>query len=437
MIGTAIGTAGLTAAAFAPSAQLLIAFMFITGAGTSIVPIAGIGAVFRTFPTTRRAWALGIRQTGVPLGGVIAAVDAPRARACGRRAGCAPVRRRCALGVRDGVRARRGRRSGGRVAPCAPAASARASTAGYGPAPCHAACYVVVLQSVLAYSVPSARDAGFSAFAAGAMFFVFQITAGVARIVWGRVADLSGGNRRARTLAETGWLAAGGALVFAAALHVGPAAALLAAIAFGFGALGWNALIYVSAGERAPLELAGQSVAVAGTLIFLIGAGSAPPMGALAEHAGWNVFWVVVAAFALCGSLIAIRLGSAPGAGSRPGLKACRALWCAPWQKARMTEPIPRTGGRRARGLDRAARRAAGHRARAGHRRSVCRSIARRPRCRGDQGRATRSARSRCGSGGRATIAAERSGGRCSRATRNASRSTSVSTRARSSSSSS
>lgn len=312
LIGTAVGTAGLTAAAFAPSAQLLIAFMFITGAGTSIVPIAGIGAVFRTFPTTRRAWALGIRQTGVPLGGVIAAVMLPAlAHAAGVRA--ALLFAAGALSVFGTVFAL--------VADDGPVdASHRAHPQlrrvlrlpGMARLLAIAGCYVVVLQSVLAYSVPSARDAGFSAFAAGAMFFVFQITAGVARIIWGRVADLSGGNRRARTLAETGWLAAGGALVFAAALHVGPAAALLAAIAFGFGALGWNALIYVSAGERAPLELAGQSVAVAGTLIFLIGAGSAPPMGALAEHAGWNAFWGVVAAFALCGSLIAIRLARLP-----------------------------------------------------------------------------------------------------------------------------
>jgi sugar phosphate permease len=168
------------------------------------------------------------------------------------------------------------------------------------------ACYVVVLQSVLAYSVPSARDAGLSAFAAGAIFFAFQITAGVARIVWGRVADLSGGTRRGRTLAETGWLAAAGALVFGAALHAGPAVAIPAAIAFGFGALGWNALIYVSAAETAPIELAAQAVAVAGTLIFLLGAASAPPMGALASHAGWDVFWGVCAAFALCGSVVAI-----------------------------------------------------------------------------------------------------------------------------------
>ena len=43
-----------------------------------------------------------------------------------------------------------------------------------------------------------------------------------------------------------------------------------AAVLFGFGALGWNALVYVSAGERAPPELAARSVAVAATVVFLI-----------------------------------------------------------------------------------------------------------------------------------------------------------------------
>jgi MFS family permease len=312
LIGAGIGTAGLTAAAFAPSTQLLIVFMFLTGAGTSIVPIAGIGAVFRSFPVTRRAWALGIRQTGVPLGGVIAAVVLPAlAHASGVRAAflfaagaLAVFGTVFALAADDGPVDVTSRPR--------PQLVRVLRLPGMGRLLAVSACYVVVLQSVLAYSVPSARDTGFSAFSAGAVFFVFQITAGVGRVVWGRIADLSGGNRRARTLAETGWLAAGGALAFAAALHAGPAAAIPAAIAFGFGGLGWNALAYVIAGERAPLELASQSVAVVGTLILLMGASSAPPMGALAEHAGWNVFWVVTAVFALGGSLIAFSLSRLP-----------------------------------------------------------------------------------------------------------------------------
>ena len=38
------------------------------------VPIAGAGALFRVYPAARRGWALGIRQTAVPLGGTTAAL---------------------------------------------------------------------------------------------------------------------------------------------------------------------------------------------------------------------------------------------------------------------------------------------------------------------------------------------------------------------------
>ena len=102
-----------------------------------------------------------------------------------------------------------------------------------------------------------------------------------------------------RTLVEAGLVAAAGASLFTLALHGGAAAVIPAMILFAFGALGWNALVYVSAGEKAPPELAAQAVGVAATLIFVVSASSTPPMGALAEDVGWDAFWLVCAA--LCG----------------------------------------------------------------------------------------------------------------------------------------
>ena len=72
-----------------------------------------------------------------------------------------------------------------------------------------AALYIVVLQAVLVFTVPSVRDSGFSSFVAGATFFVLNVTAGVARVVFGRIADRGGGARRVRTLVEAGAVAAG------------------------------------------------------------------------------------------------------------------------------------------------------------------------------------------------------------------------------------
>ena len=171
-----------------------------------------------------------------------------------------------------------------------------------------AACYIVVLQAVLAFTVPAVRSAGLSALVASSAYLAINVTAMVARLIWGKVADRQEGNRRARTLVEVGLVAAAGALVFTFALHAGPVAVIAAAVVFGFGALGWNGIVYVSAGELAAPELAGRSVAVAATVVFLISALCTPLLGAVAARAGWDAFWVSTGILALVGALIAVRL---------------------------------------------------------------------------------------------------------------------------------
>jgi hypothetical protein len=92
---------------------------------------------------------------------------------------------------------------------------------------------------------------------------------------------------------------------------VGAVVAVGAAILFGFGAFGWNAIVYVSAGERTSPELAARSVALAATVVFLVSAVSTPPLGALAQHAGWDAFWLTCAGVALAGAGVSATLGRA------------------------------------------------------------------------------------------------------------------------------
>jgi hypothetical protein len=82
-------------------------------------------------------------------------------------------------------------------------------------------------------------------------------------------------------------------------------------VLFGFGAFGWNAIVYVSAGERASPELAARSVALAATVVFLMSAVCTPPLGALAERAGWDAFWLTCAALAFAGAAVSATLGRA------------------------------------------------------------------------------------------------------------------------------
>ena len=306
LAGSGLSTAGLVGAGLADSKYVLFGALLVSGIGASVVPVAGAGALFRVFRPARRAFALGVRQTAVPLGGTIAAAAMPALHAL------AGIHLPLFVGA----------------AAIGTTGTAFAIVADYEPpvtsasggfrsilrAPgmqrllIVAAFYIVVLQAVLVYTVPAARAFGLSAFAAGATYFAVNVTAMAARLVWGRVADWGEGARRAQTLFEVGVVAAVGAVVFTFALHAGAAAVIPAAVLFGFGALGWNALVYVSAGERTAPELAGRSVAFAATVVFLLSALCTPLLGALADHAGWDVFWGTTAGLAAAGALIAATL---------------------------------------------------------------------------------------------------------------------------------
>ena len=218
--GTAVGAAGLFAGAIAGSPAALGAALVVFGVGSSVVTIGGAGALFRAYPPERRGWALGVRQMAVPLGGMLGAVLVPALEAVG---GVSTVLLAAATAVlvtgaafavvADSLRSGRQPR-GFRTILKAPGMQRLLVVAAF---------YIIVLQAVLVYTVPAARAAGLSALAAGTTFFAIQVAAGVARIVWGRIADGGGGARRARTLSEAGVVAAIGAILFTVALHAGVA----------------------------------------------------------------------------------------------------------------------------------------------------------------------------------------------------------------------
>jgi MFS family permease len=314
----ALSSGGLVAAGLAHSKWVLFAGLIVFGLGTSVVPVAGAGELLRAYPVERRGWALGIRQMAVPLGGIISAVAFPVLRAAGGVR--LPILVAAVLvgvsGIAFGVLA----------GPPHKAERGGTQRAAFGTilrAPgmlrllAVAALYIVVLQSLLTFAVPTARDAGLSVFWAGAAYFVLNVAAATSRVVWGMVADRGGGTRRARTLTDIGMVAAVGAGLFAAALHVGTALVIVAVAVFAFGALGWNGVLYVAAAERVGIEYAGRAMGVASTVVFGLSFAAMPPMGALAHHFGWDALWISAVAIAAAGALVARgldrpRVGPAP-----------------------------------------------------------------------------------------------------------------------------
>jgi len=75
--GLALGALGLTAAAAASGFAAFLAFLFLAGCGWSIVnPALGKG-IMDVFPVRERGMAMGIKQMGLTLGGLVAALALP------------------------------------------------------------------------------------------------------------------------------------------------------------------------------------------------------------------------------------------------------------------------------------------------------------------------------------------------------------------------
>ena len=307
LFGTSVAVAGLVAAAFADSVITLFLALFLAGCGASVIPIASMGAVFTVFPASRRAWALGVRQMGVPMAGVVGAFLMPALESLGGVSLALLVCAGSAAGLGllffaygSGI----AQPSVNRY-PLAQGVIRIVRAPGMGRLLVVAGFYIVVLQAALAYMVPAVRDAGMSPLWSSIVFFVMQIGAAASRVIWGRIADLNNGNRRARTLVEAGYVSVIGAALLASFLYAGTVAVLLVVAAFALGSMGWNALVYVTAGERVPDGLKSQSVAVSATVIFTVAAISSPIMGAVASSLGWVGFWALCAGIALIGTMLA------------------------------------------------------------------------------------------------------------------------------------
>ena len=158
--GTVVAAAGLAGAAVAPSWGVLFVALAASGVGSSVVPVAGAGALFRVYPAAKRGWALGVRQMAVPLGGTVAAGAMPGlVRLGGVELAFAVAAG--AVAVTGTVFALIPEEEGGAVRPRVERAYRSILGApGMLRLLVVAALYIVVLQAILSYTVPAARAAG-------------------------------------------------------------------------------------------------------------------------------------------------------------------------------------------------------------------------------------------------------------------------------------
>jgi MFS family permease len=310
VIGGVATGALLAIGGYAPGVAALAVCLLLSGIAGSLISVAGTISVFHGFPAERRGSALGVRQMSVAAGGLVASFLLPGLAALGgiglALAGCGLLTAVTSVafglaspsgalhddGLEDGhVDVRAVLRAPGML---------RLLAIGF--------LLVCSLTTILTFIVPAARASGLSTAAAASLFMVVSLSAMAARVVFGRLADRHGGERRRTTLRDVGLLAAAGGLVFWLASGQGLAVQLVAIAFFSFGALGFNGVLYAIAGELVGPHRAGQAVGLASTVLFGGGALSAIPLGFLADAVGYRALWPAAALLAASGALLSLGL---------------------------------------------------------------------------------------------------------------------------------
>jgi len=307
--GLALAAAGLALASATPRFWLFLACLVIAGTGWSVVnPVLG-KAIVDLFPVRERGIAMGIKQMGLTVGGVISALVLPPIAAwLGWRVAVAT----CAV-----VIAAPALTSWRPLAPLADARSGGAPAAADDDAwwwlrrPALLVFFASgialgMLQSaVLAYlPLYGVQVLGWGAVAAGALVAMAQAGGAVARLALGAASDRWLGGRRLPWLVLSSLL---GAVVFAA-YALAPVRAPLAAFALAFvagiGAHGWVGVYFIASAEAGGPRRSGLLSGVAFGAIVLGLLVGAPLFGAVlvlrdSYAAAWAVFAALAAAIAL------------------------------------------------------------------------------------------------------------------------------------------
>jgi MFS family permease len=263
----------------------LLVVLYAVGAALAITPAAGTKAVFTAFARRPRGMVMGIRQTGVPLGALLAASFLPRlAEGAGLHlifwlfAGELLVTSwlfSASMGSPYPEEVGR--------APADPRFDWRLVGQVWRPA-----LVGILLVSgqylLLGFSLSDLhRVHHVGIVTAGLIVAASQLGGGFSRVASGALSDRLGG-RRTPVIMWCAILAAGMSLVVAWLPTSVPFAALLLVwFFFGMGAVGWNALTLTWAAESVPSEHSGLAMMSVGTAIFLGSALFPPVFGALID----------------------------------------------------------------------------------------------------------------------------------------------------------
>jgi MFS family permease len=318
--GLAMAAIGLLAAALAPGFVAFLVCLFVAGSGWSVVNPALGKAIMDVFPMRERGFAMGVKQMGLTLGGLAAALALPAiAAALGWRSAVGACSVIVALPVLLGWRPLAAVHPGTRVISPAAGATEPASTWWWARRPALVVFFAtgfvlgMVQGAVLSYlPLFTIQGLGFDKIGAGFLVAASQAGGAASRLALGAASDRWAAGRRSLWLAFTGTV--GAIIFFVYAVWPASSAMLAGALAFatGVGAYGWVGIFFVISAEAGGRGQAGLLSGVAFTAIVLGLLAGPPVFGLLIESTdSYAVAWAVFAALSGLVALVCLAAGPA------------------------------------------------------------------------------------------------------------------------------
>jgi MFS family permease len=300
-----IGTFVL-AASVAPRLPLVLLALTGAGFGFSVLNPATGKAIVEWFPPRRRGVAMGIKQTGLTLGGLLAALGLPPlAEAHGWRLALAAAATAALVSAAVVALVYRSPHGGGGAPP-----TERPRFADLKPFVGRPGVRVVLVSgfalslaqsSVLAYLTLYARETfAVSAIVAGQLLALAQVGGTASRLVWGVVSDRFLGGRRRPGVVVSALVGAAAYATLAGGGSIPPALAGPLALVAGAAAFGWVGLYFALVAEIGGARYAGLLTGVAVAFAWsgmLLGP---PAFGLLLEATGtYTLPWLLLATIGL------------------------------------------------------------------------------------------------------------------------------------------
>ena len=288
--------AALVGAGYADSFRSLVVLLALAGAAGASVNAASGRAVMQWFPASERGFALGVRQTAIPVGGLVAALVLP---ALDLRAAFVFLALLCVAGAAFGAAVIREREGQDDVLePRGLGVTLRDHRLWL---LCGGSSFYLVAQlAIIGFLVLFMHDErGFSPGAAAGVLAAVQVLAASLRIGGGRWSDVVGS--RLRPLRLVG-LASSATLGLAAVLLDAPTAVLVPAfvLAGGF-SMAWNGLSFTVAAEIAGRDRSGAALGMQQTALAAAGALVPAAFAAMVGVTSWRLAFAAAAVFPLAG----------------------------------------------------------------------------------------------------------------------------------------